>query len=169
MAKVVGLIYRTELPRAVASCLQRAGTAAAVTAARNANISTTLETHACPAQGACCKCNPTKEVKPSEGFNLVCLTWRVAVVVVNFTLLAEIQLPHFVCFVCTCACVWVFVSRFLFFLVLLLVGVLRYDRSTMSTSKAGILKAVGSQNEAQATTLLADLDTGLGKRGAFSY
>lgn len=39
----------------------------------------------------------------------------------------------------------------------------------MSTSKAGILKAVGSQNEAQAATLLAELDAGLGKREAFFY
>lgn len=34
----------------------------------------------------------------------------------------------------------------------------------MSTNKAAILKAVGANNEAQATKLLADLDMSLGER-----
>lgn len=37
----------------------------------------------------------------------------------------------------------------------------------MSKNKATILKAVGSQNEAQATKLVADLDLGLGKLSIF--
>lgn len=38
-----------------------------------------------------------------------------------------------------------------------------YLRAAMSNNKAQILKAVGAGNEAKATKLLADLDTGIGK------
>lgn len=42
-----------------------------------------------------------------------------------------------------------------------------YGRSAMSTNKAAILKAVGAENEAQATKLLAELDMGLGESSSF--